>query len=256
MTARLTSPIERETGLPYLILPREPDVELPIGHPDLVNDHHTVHPRFLYRALDLNALRNAQIQAVDATLHNRGSNTYHDHYWGRRPPNNPRTVFERTFWPTVGLQPIHGIDLSASTPIERPMTDDEIRFFRTLNPKEGFAYKYTRYGYTPIRDFFCEYVAAQLDSRYQGRVIEFLSTSEPDRRSELADFLLRQAIRLAADPLRERYTELRDAGRLHPAMPAKPDTVLRYKLGCPDYEEPIIDRFAGALVTRAAIGAA
>lgn len=98
----------------------------------------------------------------------------------------------------------------------------------------GFGLHHIVYRYEPMRDFFRSYVMSQDLSHLRNnelKVEEFLLTPNQDRKEHLGRWLLAQAVDKTTDTVRNSYTEMWAAERLHPRMPANANLLVLWKLG-------------------------
>lgn len=252
MAAELIAPTDELTGLPYPIAPKcEP---IPEGRPDIADIHHGFHKERDLAGMGLPgiALRNCWKQLVERDLHNEGPGSYHRFYDKTELPAYIEAMhcsdkkkaevaihqfeaetFGRVVLACAGVIPRKVIDLSSGEPVERDMTCRELKFLCTPNPHDSFGYKYITYSYDPIREFLVDYVVRQ-DLRHltQSRLDEFLETKDSHRKMILGKMLLKNAAAVASDgdTLKEKYKILKREGRVHPAMPPDPQTLVTYKL--------------------------
>lgn len=135
MAAELTTPLDRLSGIPLPILPRE---LLPAEDPEFANWHHPWHPSSApeLQTLGGKALRHSRVQLVRATDHNmgdrkRGKLTYHDFYSGPPIPADEAAQFIAVIAACAGYIPERAIDLSGSEPREVIMTAEQAALLRT-----------------------------------------------------------------------------------------------------------------------------
>lgn len=123
------TPVDRRTHIPYPILQHEP---LPRYNPLVTNVHHARHPGALHNVQDsllpddpgpLSRLaeRNAQLQLVRATDHNRidqrsGRPTYHDYFYGTIPLRSEAEIFKYVISCVAGILPKYAIDMRPGEP--------------------------------------------------------------------------------------------------------------------------------------------
>lgn len=105
-------------------------------------------------------------------------------------------------------------------------------FVQRREAQAGFHFRHLTYSYEPLRDFFRKHALDQdLKHIKDLRVEEFLLTKDQDRKMHLGRWLLAQAVEKTTDAMEQTYSELRNAGRLHPQMPAEARLLVLYKLG-------------------------
>lgn len=231
MAAELEVPTD-SLGLPYLIAPR--DFWLPLDNSDVANRHHGFHPHDdpIFATVGGRALRSSMIQVAEVELHNRGKGGFHEFYWGLNLDFSQHQLLRRIFALMAGCVPEGVVDLSSGEPIERLMRPNERAYFKTPSPTDPFGYRYLRYGYGQIRDFLADVVTSQnLSHLNYIRIEKFLTVEDVEEKKKIGRMLLKNAIGVASDPVREDYFALRKAGRLHPGMPPEPQQLMLYKLG-------------------------
>lgn len=244
ITDRVT-PTDAITGLPLPIACvgyKEFDPE----DTAVVSDHHGYHPRSapLFRTQAGKALRSSWKQAVPYELHNMGKQGYHSFLDGPVLPTDEDDIYSRVVMACAGYIPSRVIDLSSGQPIERGMTEEEWEFFRTPHPTEQFGYRYIKYSYEPIRDFFRDYVIhRRLGYRHAKKVNEFLSVNGEEDKRYLGHLLLMKATELVPKKVRVQYSLLQRAGLLDERMPNTPLTLIKNKLGTPEQREALIPSF-------------
>lgn len=252
MAAELVAPTDELTGLPYPIAPKcEP---IPVDRPDIADIHHGFHKEKDLTGMGLPgiALRNCWKQLIERELHNEGPGSYHRFYDRTKLPayvevmHSPdkkkaeaaarqfeAEAFGRVVLACAGVIPRRVIDLSSGEPIERDMTRRELKFLRTPSPHDTFGYKYISYSYDPIHEFLVDYVVKQdLGHLTRSSLCEFMETKDSHRKMVLGKMLLKNAAAVASDrdTLKEKYKTLKREGRVHPAMPPDPQTLVTYKL--------------------------
>jgi hypothetical protein len=230
MAAELQAPIDRITGLPYPIAPG--CRELPEDKPEDADLHHGFfqgRDPLLKDTLAGIALRNCAIQLIERPVH------VAVHQWYGETaglPTEEDDAFSRTLAAVAGVIPDMVSDFSTGEPVVRPATSKEQAFLRTPSPEDVFGYKYMRYNYSPILEFYADFVSRRdLSHVPQARIEEFLTTANMERKRMLGARLLSNAAAVASDPIREQYYSLRRDSLLHPRMPQEPQTLIRYKLG-------------------------
>lgn len=244
MAAELITPVDEVTGLPYLIAPRlEP---FPTDVPIIADPHHALHPNRDERLNPLDpakktlakaALRSCRLQYVQRDLHNEGPASYHGYYVGplNDMPESDSEIFSTCIAACTGVLTSKVIDLHAGEPIERPITREEFAFLRTPSSRDEFGYRYVTYRYEPMRDFFREYVKKQSLGHLSSSLIDqFLNSSDEEKKLKIGRFLLANAVAVATDHVREKYSFLRRQNLLHPAVSRTyrdPSPLVLYKLG-------------------------
>ncbi|MCA9333007.1 hypothetical protein KDA00_03990 [Candidatus Saccharibacteria bacterium] len=234
MAATLRSPVDGQTGIP---LPIAPSCEwLPVNQPEVADIHHGVHPRNDPRLLTVAgfAFRHSWLQTVERDLHNEGPFSYHSRYIGPKITTDEDDIFSRLLLITSGVIPNEVIDMNGGDPYTRPATAKETEFLHTPSDTDPFGYRYIKYRYEPIRDFFRHYVLKQKlgDEHIAEKFIdEFFFTKNHEKKRFLGHLLIAKAAEAASDQAGTKYRMLQRAGLMHPAMPSNPTVLVKHKLG-------------------------
>jgi hypothetical protein len=205
VAAELVTPIDDYTGLPALIAPQL--VWLPLNDPNIADVHHVWHPgSALKTELGNIALRNSLLQVTPRDRHNIGIDAYHRFYSGPTLPKDEKDIFIRCVIACAGVIPEEVIDICGGTPLVRPITTKERWYFRTPSDNDKFGYRYVKYNYEPVREFFKEFIFKQNLTHLRPALFdEFLYTKDQRQKVKIGRLLIANAVAVASDIVREPY---------------------------------------------------
>lgn len=215
MTATIQSPVCEVTGLPLPILPTEPHPGARFLYQDF---HHHFHPRTSpeLEGLAGQALRFSRGQDIPRFLHNR----YHELFAGPVLPVTEEEKFRLTVLACAGVVPRHAINLDTGGGYSLVELDyDEYELLaapRSIHIEK--AYKFNRGSFhrrQTIGMFFAAYAMQQnVREVVSNHVIEQFvdDTTKPERKKELGNFILKEALDLSLDALIPFHRELKQEG--------------------------------------------
>lgn len=241
MAAEQITPTDNLSGLPLPVAPR---IErIPLRRPDIADWHHHFHPREDPRLKTVGglALRNVRMQLVPREFHNEGPQQYHRFFDGPPIPEDEATQFGMCILACAGYIPDEGIDLMHGEPKVVVLDHNQRNILRT-HKQNNFDYRYFRYGYDPIRQFFAKYILNQAleDIIPPTMTDEFLQTKDKARQIELGHEILMLASSSVTEGIARTYSQFRQSGRLHEQMPADPHMLVVYKLGNIERQEQVV----------------
>lgn len=238
-----------QTGLPYAILPRDPEyMDVSRGptsyhhhfynrrHPDLEGDHRLTNRHFDDPELipmDVIAgfaVRISRGQRLPVWLHRRT----HDHY--PTGPKLPHTIDEKFVTAAKacgGVVSRWALDLSSPYRNKLVHMDDDL-FERVASPRllcteRVYADKPADHRRKILGSFFLRYAATRDLSHISEKVVdEFLGTRDDARRLELGGLVLREAMEMSLAPVLPIYRDLKAQGMVHPGRPDIRTTVWKY----------------------------
>ncbi len=226
MKARLETPSCEVTGLPLPIYPSEPPKGARFGFHDF---NHHFHPgkELEKSGLSGKALRHSRGQDVPRALHDR----YHDIFYGPAVPETESERFRLTILACAGVLPRKAIDLS------RPREFEVIDLTETEHHE--FAQQELVHIERPNREdnrvkirntigkfIACYALKQDISGAISERVVdEFIHRIDsPERKKELGNFILRQAVGVALEPVIEAHDMAKQAG-LAPAAAASKKSI-------------------------------
>lgn len=243
MAAELVTPIDEYTGLPPLIAPKYE--WLPLNLPEIADQHHAWHPgQELKTNLAGIALRNSLLEVTARESHNESEDAYHRFYRGPAIPTNETDIFRRCVVACAGVIPETVIDIQNGEPGVRPITTKERWYFRIPAENDEFGYRYVKYNYEPIRNFFKDFIFKQkLTHLREGLFDEFLHTKDQTEKLKIGKLLIANAVAVASDDVREPYYAMRRQGLTHPGMPQEVQTMVGHKLGNSESRFSLVQQF-------------
>lgn len=250
MAAELRTFTDLLTDLPLPIAPVE-GIQVS-ARSDEGNWHHHFHPSsdpILVNTLGGRALRNSRVQRVDRNFHNYSQKAYHRFFTGPPIPDDENEQFRMVVLACAGYVPEEGVDLQGGEPKRVRLTQLQLQQLRQPgvgdDKQVAFGYRDLRYSYDAAREFFSHYALTRsIDHVDQSKIDEFLHTRDESRKRYLGHLLLAKKVDVAAEPVDEIYSQVRQAGLLHPLMPPAPNTLVRHKLGVSTQREKLFPRLA------------
>jgi hypothetical protein len=214
MAARLETPTDTETGIPFVILPRDDLPPVPTrrqSNRERRGDlHHPFHPKneLLHRGLAGAALRHSRVQWVDYDDHHH---KYHAEYMGPAVPETDEAVFQTVVPVAAGYVPPEAIAFGPlGKPYRAPLNDVQrqrlwnTREIRVANP-------------AAVRNFMTDFALRHdFGGINESTIDEFLNTASEARRNELGGTLLAIAAYDAANLVEGVYRESRRRGLIPP----------------------------------------
>ena len=214
MVARLETPTDPETGIPFAILPSDDLPPLPgrrqSNKERLADWHHAFHEKnkLLRRGLGGAALRHSRVQWVSYDDHH---NKYHPEFFGPWLPETDEETFRMVVPVAAGYVPAEAIAFdSLDKPYRAPLSDTLRRRFsetgeiRVANP-------------AAVRNFMTDFsLRHDFGGINESTVDEFLNTTDEIRRKELGGTLLAIAAYDAANLVAEVYRESHRRGLIPP----------------------------------------
>lgn len=208
------TPVDEETGLPIPILPTQ---ALSSSGNMFVDFHHNFHPAEVLLSGDdaARALRHSRGQDLPRWLHEH----YHNYFAGPRLPASREEMFRTCVLACAGVVPRQAIDFSRQGPlIRQSLNDDDYkRIVQTVRHEGAQRADAGRYYRNRIGIFFANYAIEQsIQEVVSEQVIEqFLMSKDEGERKMLGNLMLREAIQLSVDPVRDIHAGLRKQGLVH-----------------------------------------
>lgn len=213
----MITPVDELTGLPLAVLPVE-SLAGALFYDFADNYHHHFHPKRSDLLTDAGgiALRASRGQKLPFWAHTR----YHQLFTGPPLPETPQDKFHLCVLACAGFIARQAIDVSGPGDFQTvTMTDEQ---FEQVSLPEAWhiskAHKPDQAHY--VRDaigrFFASYVLEQQLTHVPDKVIEeFLGTQDERRRKELGNFMLKEAVEIAVEPVKPVHVELGRQGLRH-----------------------------------------
>lgn len=253
MAAEIQTPVCEATGLPLPILPTEPDEQARFLFEDY---HHHFHPRRDPQLMGADglAVRFSRGQLVQRFLHDR----YHAIFTGPPLPESQDEKFRLAVLACSGMVPRQAIDLSKPGQFQIVDLSHE-QFERIAAPRSIYVEKahsnngkaYDRKRHT-IGKFFAAHALSQgvQDTLSSSVIGEFLDDkTAAERKKELGNFILTQALRLSIEPIMPIHEELSAEGFVLPGRRVGPPAVVKKffpKYRYADYHEELARRMVAA----------
>lgn len=231
MAAEIQTPVCEATGLPLPILPTEPDSRARLLFEDY---HHHFHPRRdpSLSHIDGHAVRYSRGQIIPRYLHDR----YHQIFTGPPLPQTQDEKFRVAVLACAGVVPRVALDLSVPGQYREVSLDDDV-YERLAAPRSIYvekAYYKKDHEYDlkrrTIGKFFASYAMQQnvreiLSESVIGQFLDDATT--PERKKELGNFILKEALLLSIVPIAGIHQELAQNGFVLPARRREPMSVIR-----------------------------
>lgn len=210
----LATPKDELTGLPLPIVISEPKFKS--ANTSFSDYHHHFHPaRDLLNGDDADmALRRSRGQNLPRWLHEH----YHKYFAGPEFPETRQEIFATVVLACAGVVPRQAIDFTGSNggPQIVEVTDKIqhqvlVKSVRNEAEKKGRSNNFYR---AQIGMFFANYAIEQsIEEVVSNRLIdEFLETRNNNRRLQLGNLMLREAVRLSVEPIMPVHQELKRQG--------------------------------------------
>ena len=237
--------LDELSGLPLPVVP----IPFPWNHSDIrVDFHHSFHPaRRLIYGDDANvALRVSRGQDLPRWLHER----YHKYFASSQLPSSRQAKFAACVLACAGAVPQEAVDFSDDFPVRRRVTAEEWeRIGRTIRHEGAQRFDDGRYSRNRLGIFFANYALEQSFDVTLGEKTKdrFMQASSPERKKELGNLILKEAIEMALEPIRPLIIECREQGVVR-RSPNLRDLVHDFFVRSrqPDYYVAIKQRLAAA----------
>lgn len=264
-------PVDAQTGMPLPIAPTVDLSALPQNEINEHHHFYPRLSPILRDSLGGRALRVSRIQRVATTQHNFGDRPYHTFFKdGPDIPTDPQTQLGMCVLACAGYLPPQVVDTTSGEPVVRNMKEWEhnrlgrpntyiepqpfqVKRFRDrrfpgmplieaktelINSRKRQAeltYQNLIYGFDPMKQFMFNRVLTQDYSDVDAALLRnFLEQDDVEAGLcllAIGAYKAAEEAKINTEPLTEVYSDIYSDGRLHPAMPQNPVTIIKHKLG-------------------------
>jgi hypothetical protein len=265
------SPVDELTGMPLPIAPTEDLTSLSSNQINEHHHFFPRLSPALRNSLGGRALRVSRIQRVASTQHNFGENPYHKFFQeGPHIPTDAATQLGMCVLACAGYIPPQTVDTSSGEPIVRslkeweyhrlvrpskflepqpfqvkrfrdrrfpgmPLFDAKLELINSRKRQADLTYQNLLYGFDPMKQFMLNRVISQDYSDVRPAIIrDFLERDDAEAGlclMAIGAYKAAEEAKINGTSLMAVYADIYTDGRLHPAMPESPATIIKHKLG-------------------------